>query len=163
MPLYHLAFCLTAMEHDPTLEFDPKVKFVVEKSMQLWRNKYLKNGFISGVPGWYISNSFSLSSLWLCTSLHSSPLAHPLLSSRFGINQISRMFTDWDFTDNTVSAMGRDKDKTLQDAPHAVSLPFSFFSFFSLFSFFSFFSFFLSFLFRFLFFFFLLFWCDLIN
>ena len=66
MPLYHMAFCLAAVEHDPTLEFDSKVKFVVEKSMQLWRNKYLKNGFISRVPGWYVSY------------LHSSP---PLFSS----------------------------------------------------------------------------------
>ena len=32
------------------------------------------------------------------------------------------MFTDWDFTDNDVSAMGR--DKTLQNEPQAISIRF---------------------------------------
>lgn len=52
MPLYHMAYCLTALEYDPTLSFDPKVKKVVEESIDFWRKNYLKNGFIVDTPGW---------------------------------------------------------------------------------------------------------------
>jgi hypothetical protein len=52
MPLYHVAYCITALELDPTLSFNPRVKKVVEESMAFWRKNYYKNGFMVGMPGW---------------------------------------------------------------------------------------------------------------
>jgi hypothetical protein len=49
MPLFHLAFCLTVLENNNTgLPYN-----IVLKSIEFWKNNYLKNGLIKGVPGWY--------------------------------------------------------------------------------------------------------------
>ena len=52
MPGWHLAFCLAALEHDPSLGFDDSVRKVVHASVETWRERYLRDGLLRGVPGW---------------------------------------------------------------------------------------------------------------
>jgi hypothetical protein len=56
IPPFHLAFCLTALEHDPTLERDPLVRQVVQDSLAVWTRLYLRDGLIQGMPGWYFTD-----------------------------------------------------------------------------------------------------------
>ncbi len=53
MPTYHLAFCLTCVEHDASLEFDTKVRGIVTQSLVAWRDKYLVDGLLRDLPGWH--------------------------------------------------------------------------------------------------------------
>jgi hypothetical protein len=55
IPPFHLAFCLTALEHDPELR-DPQVRQVVHESFAVWRAQYLRDGLIQGMPGWYFTD-----------------------------------------------------------------------------------------------------------
>jgi hypothetical protein len=55
MPPYHLAFCLAVYENS-VLSLIPLVK----ESIQVWKTKYIKNGLVSGQPGWdFIDWNFS--------------------------------------------------------------------------------------------------------
>ena len=56
IPPFHLAFCLTALEHDPDLGRDPLVRRVVEDSLALWSRVYLRDGLVQGMPGWYFTD-----------------------------------------------------------------------------------------------------------
>jgi hypothetical protein len=56
IPPFHLAFCLTALEHDPSLQRDPLVREVVQGSLAAWRRLYLRDGLIQGMPGWYFTD-----------------------------------------------------------------------------------------------------------
>jgi hypothetical protein len=56
IPPFHLAFCLTALEHDPTLRRDPLVREVVQDSLSAWKRQYLRDGLIQGMPGWYFTD-----------------------------------------------------------------------------------------------------------
>jgi hypothetical protein len=56
IPPFHLAFCLTALEHDPTLGRDPLVRRVVEESLAFWSRAYLRDGLVQGMPGWYFTD-----------------------------------------------------------------------------------------------------------
>jgi hypothetical protein len=56
IPLFHLAFCLAALEHDPSLQRDPLVREVVEDSLATWSRLYLRDGLIQGMPGWYFTD-----------------------------------------------------------------------------------------------------------
>ena len=49
MPTYHLAFCLAYTE---TGLGGDLVKSVVKKSMRFWRDKYIKEGILTGLNGW---------------------------------------------------------------------------------------------------------------
>jgi hypothetical protein len=54
MPTYHLAFCLTALEHDPSLRFDADVRRVVVDSVGEWRRRHVSaDGLLRGLPGWH--------------------------------------------------------------------------------------------------------------
>lgn len=56
IPPFHLAFCLTALEHDSELKRDPVVRQVVHDSFTTWQRLYFKNGLIQGMPGWYFTD-----------------------------------------------------------------------------------------------------------
>jgi hypothetical protein len=56
IPPFHLAFCLTALEHDPSLQRDPLVREVVQSSLAAWSRLYLRDGLIQGMPGWYFTD-----------------------------------------------------------------------------------------------------------
>jgi hypothetical protein len=56
IPPFHLAFCLTALEHDPSLSGDPLVRRVVEESLAFWSRAYLREGLVHGMPGWYFTD-----------------------------------------------------------------------------------------------------------
>jgi hypothetical protein len=56
IPPFHLAYCLTALEHDPSLERDPLVRQVVKDSLAVWSRLYLREGLIQGMPGWYFTD-----------------------------------------------------------------------------------------------------------
>jgi len=56
IPPFHLAFCLTALEHDPALRRDPLVRRVVESSFEAWSRMYLRDGVIQGMAGWYFTD-----------------------------------------------------------------------------------------------------------
>jgi hypothetical protein len=56
IPQFHLAFCLTALEHDPELERDPLVRQVIQDSFNAWQFYYLRNGLVQGMPGWYFTD-----------------------------------------------------------------------------------------------------------
>jgi hypothetical protein len=56
IPPFHLAFCLTALEHDPTLSRDPLVCRVVEESLAVWSRLYGRDGLVQGMPGWYFTD-----------------------------------------------------------------------------------------------------------
>src|SRR5262249_15622938 len=46
IPPFHLAFCLAALEHDPSLRRDPLVRRVVEESLAFWSPPYLRDGLL---------------------------------------------------------------------------------------------------------------------
>ena len=50
MPSFHLAFCLTVIEQHNN---DPLVITVLEKTILYWKEHYLRDGLLSGMPGWY--------------------------------------------------------------------------------------------------------------
>jgi hypothetical protein len=52
IPQFHLAFCLTALEHDPKLQRDPLVRQVVHDSFLAWQRYYLRDGLVQGMQGW---------------------------------------------------------------------------------------------------------------
>jgi hypothetical protein len=56
IPQFHLAFCLTALEHDPELKRDSLVGQVVHASFKAWRHLYLHDGLVQGMPGWYFTD-----------------------------------------------------------------------------------------------------------
>ncbi|HKQ73522.1 MAG TPA: hypothetical protein VJ810_07345 [Blastocatellia bacterium] len=56
IPPFHLAFCLTALEHDPSLERDLLVRQVVQDSLAVWTRLYLRDGLIQGMSGWYFTD-----------------------------------------------------------------------------------------------------------
>jgi hypothetical protein len=56
IPQFHLAFCLTALEHDPELKRDSLVSQVVYDSFKAWQLHYLRNGLVQGMPGWYFTD-----------------------------------------------------------------------------------------------------------
>jgi hypothetical protein len=56
IPPFHLAFCLTSLEHDPSLSRDPLVRRVVEESLAFWSRAYLRAGLVQGMPGWYFTD-----------------------------------------------------------------------------------------------------------
>ncbi len=56
IPPFHLAFCLTALEHDPALDRDPLVRQVIRDSMDVWNRFYLRDGLIHGMTGWYFTD-----------------------------------------------------------------------------------------------------------
>jgi hypothetical protein len=56
IPPFHLAFCLTALEHDPSLQRDPLVRQVVQDSFAAWKRLYLRDGLVQGMPGWYFTD-----------------------------------------------------------------------------------------------------------
>jgi hypothetical protein len=53
MPTYHLAFCLTALEQQVT---DPLVCYVVGRSLRRWQQKYVRDGLLRDLPGWYFTD-----------------------------------------------------------------------------------------------------------
>lgn len=56
IPQFHLAFCLTALEHDPELQRDPLVRQVVHDSFIAWQHYYLHDGLIQGIQGWHFTD-----------------------------------------------------------------------------------------------------------
>jgi hypothetical protein len=56
IPPYHLAFCLAAVEQDPSLQRDPLVRHVVLDSLERWKRSYLHDGLLRGMPGWYFTD-----------------------------------------------------------------------------------------------------------
>lgn len=52
MPTFHLAFCLTVVEHKVHL-IDPFVKFILNDTIMKWKKNYLINGLLRNMPGWY--------------------------------------------------------------------------------------------------------------
>ena len=56
IPPFHLAFCLTALEHDSDLSRDPLVRKVVEDSLGVWSRLYARDGLVHGMPGWYFTD-----------------------------------------------------------------------------------------------------------
>lgn len=53
IPTYHLLFCYAVIEYYG-YEFKPVRPYeIVIKSINLWKQKYLKDGIIEGMPGWY--------------------------------------------------------------------------------------------------------------
>lgn len=56
IPLFHLSFCLTALEQYPDLQGDPLVRRVVHDSFMTWRKHYLSDGLVHGMPGWYFTD-----------------------------------------------------------------------------------------------------------
>ena len=56
IPPFHLAFCLTALEHDPQLQRDIDVRRVVKDSFATWQHLYYRDGLIQGMPGWYFTD-----------------------------------------------------------------------------------------------------------
>ncbi|MDY6993035.1 MAG: hypothetical protein SVR94_10600 [Pseudomonadota bacterium] len=51
MPTYHLAFCLAVLEN----KVEACVE-VVKHSVNRWQQRYLKNGLIQDLPGWYFTD-----------------------------------------------------------------------------------------------------------
>lgn len=74
MPTYHLAFCYAVIEHygrDIKLQ-NTRAYNVMISSLNIWKQKYLKNNIINGVPGWYFldwDNSSELVSDWKRTGV----------------------------------------------------------------------------------------------
>jgi hypothetical protein len=56
IPPFHLAFCLAALEHDPSLKRDPLVRHVVQDSFAVWKQQYFRDGLVQGMPGWYFTD-----------------------------------------------------------------------------------------------------------
>jgi Bacterial alpha-L-rhamnosidase 6 hairpin glycosidase domain len=56
IPQFHLAFCLTALEHDPELQRDPLVRQVVHDSFVAWQRYYLRDGLVQGMQGWHFTD-----------------------------------------------------------------------------------------------------------
>jgi hypothetical protein len=56
IPQFHLAFCLTALEHDPALQRDPLVHQVVHDSLLAWQRYYLRDGLVQGMQGWHFTD-----------------------------------------------------------------------------------------------------------
>jgi hypothetical protein len=56
IPTFHLAFCLAAVEQDPSLRRDPLVRHVVYDSLERWQQSYLHDGLVRGMPGWYFTD-----------------------------------------------------------------------------------------------------------
>jgi Bacterial alpha-L-rhamnosidase 6 hairpin glycosidase domain len=56
IPQFHLAFCLTALEHDPELQRDPLVHQVVHDSFSAWQRYYLRDGLVQGMQGWQFTD-----------------------------------------------------------------------------------------------------------
>jgi hypothetical protein len=56
IPQFHLAFCLTALEHDPALQRDPLVRQVVHNSFLAWQRYYLRDGLVQGMQGWHFTD-----------------------------------------------------------------------------------------------------------
>jgi hypothetical protein len=56
IPPFHLAFCLVALEHDPSLQRDSLVRQVVQDSLTVWSRLYLRDGLIQGMLGWYFTD-----------------------------------------------------------------------------------------------------------
>jgi hypothetical protein len=56
IPQFHLAFCLTALEHDPELKRDSLVRQVVHNSLKAWQLLYLQDGLVQGMPSWYFTD-----------------------------------------------------------------------------------------------------------
>ena len=56
IPPFHLAFCLAAVEQDPSLQRDPLVRHVVLDSLERWERYYLHDGLLRGMPGWYFTD-----------------------------------------------------------------------------------------------------------
>jgi hypothetical protein len=56
IPPFHLAFCLAAVEQDPSLQRDPLVRQVVLDSLERWQEYYLRDGLLRGMPGWYFTD-----------------------------------------------------------------------------------------------------------
>jgi hypothetical protein len=48
MPTYHVAFCLTVLEHAAD---DPELLGLVTRSLDVWQSKYLRDGLLRNVPG----------------------------------------------------------------------------------------------------------------
>jgi hypothetical protein len=56
IPGFHLAFCLAALEHDPTLQRDSLVRQVVQESFDAWQHSYYREGLVQGMPGWQFTD-----------------------------------------------------------------------------------------------------------
>jgi hypothetical protein len=56
IPQFHLAFCLAALEQNPELISDSLVSQVVYHSLGVWQKRYLQDGLIQGMPGWYFTD-----------------------------------------------------------------------------------------------------------
>lgn len=52
IPTYHLAFCYAVIEYYG-LHAKNKTYDIMLKSIQFWRNKYIENDILIGMPGWY--------------------------------------------------------------------------------------------------------------
>src|SRR5262249_10818788 len=57
MPTYHLAYCLTVLDHCPD---DAHLGALVERSLRRWQSTYLRDGLLRDVPGWHFTDWDSL-------------------------------------------------------------------------------------------------------
>ncbi|HYT95025.1 MAG TPA: hypothetical protein VEL76_40285 [Gemmataceae bacterium] len=53
MPPFHLAFCLTVLEHAAD---DPDLLGLAARSLDAWHEKYLRDGLVRNVPGWHFTD-----------------------------------------------------------------------------------------------------------
>ena len=54
MPIYHLAFCYTVIEYyGRDLSKEIRACGVVLQSINVWKNKYVTDSMLIGMPGWY--------------------------------------------------------------------------------------------------------------
>ena len=53
IPTYHLAFCYAVVEYYGYDAVDNRAYNIMLKSLEFWKNNYIVDGILTGMPGWY--------------------------------------------------------------------------------------------------------------